>query len=249
VVDELAPGVANIFLGGFTTPNIRLVKGDEYGQIYGNAYQRDAKTGAMLIGANGLPLVTPGVQKIGNPNPKWLMGITNTFSYKGFSLSILLDIRHGGDQYSRNVKDIRANGVAAETAEFPRFNADGTINKPYLFAGVLANGQPNTTYVSAQDYWGNSGKYVAAEGFILDASWFRIREASVSYRIPASLSQKVSINRAELSIYGRNLFLHAPNYPHLDPEQNALGISNAIGLEFNALPQTRSMGVSLKVGL
>lgn len=249
VVDDLAPGVANIFLGGFTTPNIRLVKGDEYGQIYGNAYQRDTKTGALLIGANGLPLVTAGVQKIGNPNPKWLMGITNTFSYKGFSLSILLDIRHGGDQYSRNIKDMRANGVSAETAEFPRFNADGTVNKPYLFEGVLANGQPNTTKVSAQDYWGNSGKYVAAEGFILDASWFRIREASVSYRIPASLSQKVSINRAELSVYGRNLYLHAPNYPHLDPEQNALGISNATGLEFNALPQTRSMGVALKIGL
>ena len=249
VVDDLAPGVANIFLGGFTTPNIRLVKGDEYGQIYGNAYQRDSKTNALLIGANGLPLATSGVQKIGNPNPKWLMGITNTFSYKGFSLSVLLDIRHGGDQYSRNVKDLRANGVAAETAEFARFNPDGTSNKPYLFAGVLANGQPNTTYVSAQDYWGNSGKYVAAEGFILDASWFRIREASVSYKIPSSLSQKVSISRAELSIYGRNLFLHTPNYPHLDPEQNALGISNAIGLEFNALPQTRSMGVSLKIVL
>jgi TonB-linked SusC/RagA family outer membrane protein len=249
VVDDLAPGVTNIFLGGFTTPNIRLVKGDEYGQIYGNAYVRDVKTGQLVIGANGLPLATAGVQKIGNPNPKWLMGITNTFTYKSFALSVLFDIRHGGDQYSRNVKDIRANGVAAETAEFPRFNADGTVTKPYLFQGVYANGQPNTTQVSAQDYWGNSGKYVAAEGFILDASWFRVREASLSYKIPSSLSQRVSISRAELSVYGRNLYLHAPHYPHLDPEQNALGISNATGLEFNALPQTRSMGVSLKIGL
>ncbi|MEO5591343.1 MAG: SusC/RagA family TonB-linked outer membrane protein, partial [Chitinophagaceae bacterium] len=248
-VDELSNGVTNIFLGGFTTPNIRLVAGDEYGQIYGNAYLRDAKTNQLIILPNGLPQATTGVQKIGNPNPKWLMGITNTFSYKGFSVSVLLDIRHGGDQYSRNVKDMRTNGVAIETAEFPRFNADGTVSKPYLFEGVLANGQPNTTKVSAQDYWGNTGKYVAAEGFILDASWFRIREASVSYKIPASLSQKVAISRAEISVYGRNLFLYAPNYPHLDPEQNALGISNAVGLEFNALPQTRSMGVSLRVGL
>jgi hypothetical protein len=51
----------------------------------------------------------------------------------------------------------------------------------------------------------------------------------------------------EVSLFGRNLYLHAPNYPHLDPEQNALGISNAQGLEFNALPQTRSMGVALRL--
>ena len=249
VVDDLADGVANIFLGGFTTPNIRLVKGDEYGQIYGNAYQRDTKSGKIIVGANGLPLITTGVQKIGNPNPKWLMGLTNTFRYKGFAASILLDIRQGGDQYSRNIKDLRANGTVKETAEFPRFDANGVVTTPYLFDAVYANGAPNTTKVSAQNYWGNSGKYAAAEGFILDASWFRIREASVSYRIPAGILSRTFVQRAEFSVYGRNLFLRAPNYPHLDPEQNALGISNAQGLEFNAQPQTRSLGVSLKVGL
>jgi TonB-linked SusC/RagA family outer membrane protein len=250
-VDELAPGVQNIFLGGFTTPNIRLVQGDEYGQIYGSAYQRDSKTGKILIKAStGLPLVTSGVQKIGNPNPKWLMGLTNTVSYKGITLSVLLDIRHGGQQYSRNIKDLRSNGTVKETAQYARYNADGSVNKPYVFDGVYSTtGQTDTTHVSAQDYWGNSGKYVAAEGFIVDASWFRIREASLSYHLPTRLYGKTPFTHIDVSIYGRNLLLHAPNYPHLDPEQNALGISNAVGLEFNALPQTKSMGVALKFGL
>ncbi|HEY4207550.1 MAG TPA: SusC/RagA family TonB-linked outer membrane protein [Puia sp.] len=251
VVDELAPGVTNIFLGGFTTPNIRLVKGDEYGQIYGNAYQRDSKTNKMLINpTTGLPLVTTGVQKIGNPNPKWLMGLTNTVSYKGITLSVLLDIRHGGQQYSRNIKDLRTNGTVKETANLARLNADGTPARNMVFDGVYSTtGQQDTTHVTMQDYWGNSGKYVAAEGFILDASWFRIREASLSYRLPSSMSQKTPFSHIDISVYGRNLFLHTPNYPHLDPEQNALGISNAVGLEFNALPQTKSMGVALKFGL
>ena len=248
-VDALDAGVANIFLGGFTTPNIRLVTGDEYGQIYGNAYQRDAKTGQMLIGANGLPLITPGVQKLGNPNPKYLLGITNTIEMKGFTFSFLLDIKKGGDQYSRNIADIRRNGAGAETAEFARLNANGTPATPYIFPGVLANGQPNTIAVTAQNYWGNSGKYAAAEGFIVETSWFRVREASLSYRLPSNLLNKTPFGNIELSLFGRNLFLHAPNYPHLDPEQNALGVSNAQGLEFNSLPQTRSMGVSLKVTL
>ena len=106
---------------------------------------------------------------------------------------------------------------------------------------------PDTTHLSAQEYWGNSGKYVAAEGFIVETSWFRVREASLSYRLPDNLMKRLPITGAEISVFGRNLFLRSPNYPHLDPEQNALGISNAKGLEFNALPQTRTMGVNLKV--
>ena len=254
MVDELAPGVSNIFLGGFTTPNIRLVAGDQYGQIYGSKYQRDAN-GKMLINpATGLPLQTTGVEKIGNPNPDFTMGITNTFSYKNFSLFVLLDIRQGGDQYSRNIADVQRNGVAAETAEFPRFAADNvTPNTPYLFEGVYASGpnagQPNTTKVNAQSYYGNSGKYIAAEGFIYDTSWFRIREVSLSYRLSSSLLANTPFKQFEVGAFGRNLFLSAPNYPHFDPEQNALGISNAQGLEFNSLPNTRTIGFNLKVVL
>ena len=248
IVEKLAPGVANIFLGGFTTPNVRLVVGDEYGQIYGNAYQRDATKGnKIIVGANGLPLITPGVQKIGNPNPKWVGGLTNTFSYKGLSMTVLLEYRKGGDIYSRNIADLQRNGVAIETAEFPRYDAGGILQKPYLFDAVYANGQPNTTMVSAQDFFGNSGKYAAAEGFIYGTTWFRVREASIDYVVPSSVLRKLPFGSASFSVFGRNLFLHAPDYPHLDPEQNALGVSNAQGLEFNALPQTRTIGVGLKL--
>jgi TonB-linked SusC/RagA family outer membrane protein len=254
MVDELAPGVANIFLGGFSTPNVRLVAGDEYGQIYGSAYQRDTKGNLLINPATGLPLATPGVQKIGNPNPDFTMGITNNFTYKNFSLYVLLDIREGGDQYSRNIGDVQRNGVAIETAEYPRFAADGvTLNKPYLFNGVYASGpnagQPNVTNVTAQSYYGNTGKHVAAEGFIYDTSWFRVREVSFSYRLGSKLLEKTPFKQFEVGAFGRNLFLSAPNYPHFDPEQNALGVSNAQGLEYNSLPNTRTFGVNLKVVL
>ena len=89
--------------------------------------------------------------------------------------------------------------------------------------------------------------YAAAEGYIFETTWFRIREANFSYAVPSAMLKKTPFSRAEFSVYGRNLFLRAPHYPHLDPEQNALGISNAQGLEFNALPQTRTMGMGLKL--
>ena len=247
-VDKLAPGVQNIFLGGFVTPNVRLVQGEEYGQIYGNAYLRDATKGnKIIVGANGLPQITSGVQKIGNPNPKYLLGVTNTISIKGFSLSVLIEYRKGGQIYSRNVADIQRNGAAKETAQFPRYDANAVLQKPYIFDAIYANGSVDTTHLSAEQYWGNSGRFAAAEGFIYGTTWFRVREASISYRIPASLVKKTPFGAAELSIFGRNLYLHAPDYPHLDPEQNVLGVSSASGLEFNALPQTRTMGVGLKL--
>ncbi|MFN4079430.1 MAG: SusC/RagA family TonB-linked outer membrane protein [Saprospiraceae bacterium] len=254
IVKSLAPGVDNIFLGGFVTPNTRLVVNDEYGQLYGNKYQRNAD-GDLLLNPNGLLLPGANVEKIGNPNPRWLLGVNNDISYKGFNLNVLLDIRVGGDQYSRNLADIRRQGVGIETAEFDRFDSDGALATPYKFEGVFASG-PNAGQrnegqfekrLTAEQYWGNNGVHVAAEGFIYDISWFRIREAQFSYTFSKGMLNNTPLGALTVGVFGRNLFLHAPNYPHLDPEQNALGISNAQGLEFNALPAIRSYGVNLSV--
>jgi len=251
IVEKLAPGVANIFLGGFTTPNIRLVAGDEFGQIYGTQYRRDAQ-GRMILqttGANaGLPLATTGVEKIGNPNPKFTLGITNSVSFKNFEFSFLLDIRKGGDIYSRNLADLRRNGAVIETAEFPRFKA-GVLDKPYKFDGVDANGNPVNIPVTAEQYWGNNGKYVAAEGFIVNTSWTRVREANFSYTFPRKITDRTPFGNIELGVFGRNLFLWTKEYDHLDPEQNVLGINAAQGLEFNAQPSTRTVGVNLRITL
>jgi len=251
-VDKLAPGVQNIFLGGFTTPNIRLVEGDQFGQIYGTDYLKDAQ-GRLILTATGLPRPTANVSKIGNPNPNYTLGISNSITVKNFNLNVLLDIRDGGDIYSRNIADLQRNGVTVETAEKDRLNSDGTAAKNYIFEGVLPNGtenkdsDPNAVRVTAEQYYGNSGIFVAAKGFIYGTSWFRVREVSFSYSFPKTWLDKTMFGNLELGVFGRNLFLSAPDYPHLDPEQNALGISNAQGLEFNALPQTRSYGANLRL--
>ncbi|HZH97091.1 MAG TPA: hypothetical protein VEY06_14465 [Flavisolibacter sp.] len=252
IVEKLAPGVANIFLGGFTTPNVRLVAGEEFGQLYGSKYRRDAQ-GRLLLQTTGptagLPLATTDVQNIGNPNPKFTIGITNTIIYKGFDFSLLFDIREGGDIYSRNLADLRRNGVVAETAEFARFDKDGNPAKPYKFDGVDAAGNVVNIPVTAEQYWGNNGKYVAAEGFIVNTSWVRLREANLTYRLPKKLIDKLPFGNIEFGVFGRNLFLWTKEYKHLDPEQNALGISAAQGLEFNAQPSTRTVGVNLRLTL
>jgi hypothetical protein len=264
IVDTLASGVPKIQLGGFVTPGTFLVAHEEYGQIYGNRYQRanDAtgtkfdgtldynETGKIIVNASGLPLITPNTYKIGNPNPQYILGISNTVSYKGLELSFLVDIKKGGDQYSRNLADIQRQGAAAETAVVERLNADGTPTKPYIFAennSITTAGVANTIPITSEQFWGNSGKYAAAEGFIFNTDWVRIREASLSYTLQKDVLKSTPFGAVTVGVFGRNLFLSSPNYPHLDPEQNVSGVSNSQGLEFNALPQTKSMGFNLKV--
>lgn len=245
-VTELAPGVKVITLGGFTTPNIRLMAGETYPAIYGNKYNRDAQ-GRLILNASGLPTPTNDVFKIGDPNPKFIIGLNNSFSYKGFVLDFMMDIRSGGDIYSRNLADLRRNGVVKETAEFPRYDKDGVLQKPYKFDGVDANGNVVNIPLSAEQYWGNTGKYVAAEGYIVNTSWVRVREANLSYRLPRSITDKTPFGNIEFGVFGRNLFLWSNDYPHLDPEQNVLGSTNAQGLEFNANASTRTLGVNLRL--
>ncbi len=247
-VEKLAAGVPNIFLGGFTTPQARLEEGQPYGIIYGSVMNRNAQ-GQIIVGTTGatagLPTISPVNQRIGNPNPQWLLGVTNDISYRGFSLNFLLDIRKGGDAYARNIGDVRRSGAAIETAEFDRFNADGTLAKPYLVEGVKPDGTPNDIRVTAQQYW-NTLYTGIGETYIFDTSWLRLREATFSYTFTNKVLGKTPLGQLQIGLNGRNLFLYAPNYPHFDPENSALGAGNGQGLEFNALPQNRSFGVFLK---
>jgi TonB-linked SusC/RagA family outer membrane protein len=246
VVKELAPGVSLISLGGFTSPNVQAVTGQQYPLIYSNMYIRDSQ-GRMVIKDNGLPSATSQVGNIGNPNPKFTTGLTNTLTYKAVSFSFLFDFKYKGDILSRTLGDLEINGVDASTAERNRFNADGTVATPYIFEGVKADGSPNTTYVSAQSYFSLQGKYVAWEGYVRDATFLKLREATLSYAFPKAMLAKTKfINALSLSIYGRNLWTYAPHFKGLDPEQNLLGVGNARGLEFGIQPVARTFGASLK---
>ncbi|HET9431322.1 MAG TPA: hypothetical protein VFO70_09095, partial [Chitinophagaceae bacterium] len=248
ITKKLAEGVPNIVLAGFVTPNARLEEGKPYGILFGSVFRR-TPTGELALSAAGLPQLAPDNAQIGDPNPDWTMGIINELSFKGFTLSFLIDIRKGGDVFSRNIGDLRRSGTAKETAEHPRFNPDGTNTTPYVIDGVLPNNQKNNIAVTAQQYWGTFFAFGTGESYVFDASWTRLRELSIGYKFPSSIFDKTFIGGAELGITGRNLFLHAPNFPHFDPENNVLGVSNAQGLEFNGLPSTRNVGFYVKINL
>jgi TonB-linked SusC/RagA family outer membrane protein len=246
-VESLANGVTSIFLGGFTTPQTRLQAGSPYGVLWGNYWLRNDAGQLQINPATGLPLFTNDAKVIGNPNPDWTGGITQSLNYKGLNVTAVIDMRKGGDLISRNVLDMQRNGAGAETAKFERFNPDGSQTTPYVIPGVYASGanagQPNTTAITVQNYWqGYAANGSVAETYVYDGSFTRLRELSISYTVPRRMLAPTRLVALEVGVNGRNLWLSAPNYPHFDPETNAQGVSNSQGLEFNALPQTKTVG-------
>ncbi|MBC6606595.1 SusC/RagA family TonB-linked outer membrane protein [Hymenobacter sp. BT188] len=240
-VVSLAPGVEQITLGGFVSPSTRLIAGQPYGVLFGSVFQRSPQ-GDLLLNAQGRTQLALDNKIVGDPNPDWTGGFTNTFTFKGLTLNTLLDVRYGGDIISRNVSDLRRQGAAEETAD--RDNV-------YVTKGVIqqADGSfaPNNVQITAEEYFDDLYGFGKAEFVVFDASWIRLREVALTYSLPKALTDRTFLGNVELGINARNVFLYAPNVPHIDPEVNAQGQSNSQGLEFNALPQARTYGASIRL--
>ncbi len=218
---------------------LRVEEGGSVGDLYGYDWRRNDK-GEVLIGPNGLPtLETARYVKVGNALPEWFGGLNNTFSYKNFTLNFLLEMRHGGDVVDLGENNAIRNGTIWFTEE-----RDMVVR----WKGVNADGTPNeTTAILNQDTYrafGINGHYSYV---IQDASWFRIRNASLSYRLPKSLLGS-RLSSVQIGITGRNLFLSTP-FRGYDPEALAFGSgSNFIGFTGRNTPITRSFTFNVSVG-
>ncbi|MEM9299523.1 MAG: SusC/RagA family TonB-linked outer membrane protein [Bacteroidota bacterium] len=247
-VEELAPGIENIFLAGFTSVSSRAIAGEAYGALYGDRYQRN-EAGQIIVGSDGWPLQDPNAGIIGDPNPDFLIGFRNTFSYKGLSLSALLDIREGGDVWNGTQGIANYFGTSQKSADDRE--ATGVV-----FAGVDQDGNPNNIQVDIANPAQGIGTYRdvrygfggLGEGNIQDGSWIRLRELSLSYSLPNSVLSSTPFKSASLSLIGRNLWLET-SYEGIDPETNLTGASNGFGLDYFNNPNTRGYAVKLRVTL
>jgi TonB-linked SusC/RagA family outer membrane protein len=246
-VKELAPGVESILLAGFTSTSSRVIAGESYGALFGTRFSR-SESGDVLIDDNGFPIVDPESGVIGDPIPDFLMGIRNTFSYKNFTLSALLDIRQGGDVWCGTCGITDYFGTSQRSAELR-----GVTD--FVFDGVNANtGEVNTTEVALADpanglggnYFVNNGFGGVSEDYIFDSSWVRLREASLTYALPNNILDKTFLTGGSITFTGRNLFL-ITDYPGIDPETNLTGSSNGIGLDYFNQPNTKSYAMTVRL--
>lgn len=249
-VNKISDDRPRIIVGGDSyMSDFVVAQGQEFGNIYTRGWARDAQ-GRVIVGANGLPTLTPGRSVLAaNFNPDWMGAITNNFSYKNFDFGFLIEHRQGGSMVSITDGLLYGEGITKETLAG---RDGGLVFGENLFpneTGVLANGSPNTTAVSSQAFWRIIGGRNApiGEAFITSATNTRVREATLGFTFPKSMLSKVGfISGVKLSLVGRNLFFLNKN-GNWDPEILSGAGTASAGFQTYVQPTERTFGLNLKV--
>ncbi|HVI47623.1 MAG TPA: SusC/RagA family TonB-linked outer membrane protein [Chitinophaga sp.] len=216
-----------------------IQEGGSWGDIYTNKELITNEKGQYRIDDQGRLQVHTLSKKVGNPNPDFTLGWNNSFDYKNINLSFLIDGRFGGKVMSVTQAVLDWYGVSETTAR-ARDNGGVVIN------AVRDDGSSFPGKMDAQAYYTAVGSRAGiGEMYMYSATNIRLRELSLSYRIPLKWKW---LRNMRVGVVGRNLFffeLHAP----FDPEVS-MGSGNGLqGVDVFGLPQVRSMGINLRLGI
>jgi TonB-linked SusC/RagA family outer membrane protein len=235
------------FQGGIS---VNASLGAPYGTIRGTDFVY--LNGQKVVGANGRYLQSAtSNETIGNMNPKWTGGINNSFKYKDFNLSFLIDVRKGGSVFSLDQYYGLATGISEETAgindlgnesRLPISEGGGIINE-----GVNEDGTPNTTRVTNAEFGSYGYRRLPSAAFVYDAGYIKLREVIIGYTLPKTFISKLGpVKGIDLSLVGRNLWIIHKNLPNADPE-DGLSFGNVQGYQVGSYPSVRNYTFNLKV--
>ena len=217
---------------------MKLVKGGSIGDIYGKAFVRDVE-GNIVYQTEGDHKGLPAVEgegntiKVGNANPRFIMGWNHTFSYKGFSLYLLLDWRYGGKILSQTQAEMDLYGVSQVTAL--------ARDRGY----VTLEGQQID---NVKGFYKNivGGRAGVTEYYMYDATNLRLREVSLNYTFPKKWMQKTKVLKdLQLAFVARNLCFLYKKAP-FDPDLVLSTGNDNQGIEVFGMPTTRSLGFTVK---
>lgn len=221
----------------------KLVVNGSAGDLYGIVYKRN-EAGKLVMRADGYPDVvsTSVYSKAGNSMPDWIGSLNNSFRYKNFSLSALLEFKKGGDVFDVTMRNSIRNGILKITEQ--RY-----VN--VIFDGVKADGgTPNDASVLIDhNYYRNANFFNNIADVILqDASWLRLRNVVLGYDLPANILKKASfIKSANLNVTLNNIILWTP-FKGYDPGTSSFGSGfNVYGYTGSNIPNYSSLIMGLNV--
>lgn len=271
VILDDAGSLQNYVLGSYRNLQVIASVGKSYGTLFGNAYLRDAK-GNIVVNNAGIPLADPSKKVLGKYTPDWIGGVNNSFTYKNFNASFLIDASIGGSLFAGTNSTGSYTGVLASTlpgrdAEhgglyyyYPGNNksnptvalskggaapgGETVYEDGIIFQGVKADGTANSSIIPASQYY--KAPRNIEEAFVYSASYVKLREVKLGYNLPLNLIRRIGLVGATVSVVGRNLWIIHKNAPNIDPE-NAFTNGNAQGLEDLTLPTVRSYGFNINL--
>ncbi|CAG5001039.1 TonB-dependent receptor P3 [Dyadobacter sp. CECT 9275] len=209
--------------------------GKSYSRIKGYDFKRDAN-GNIVYNSQGLALAGD-IKDFGSGVSPYTLGLNNSFSYKGITMSVLVDGKFGGYIYSGTNALAYRFGLHKETLEGREGGVTG--------AGVTQSGEINTAKARAQAYYSNWYSAIATP-FVYKSDFIKLRQIILQYTVPTRFLGKMPFKGASISIVGRNLAILMKKVPIIDPEAT-YNNSNAQGVEFAGTPPTRSYGVNLNL--
>jgi len=274
-VYSLAPGVPQLTFYSVEQDAIRISAkpGEELGNIYVNPIATDSK-GNKMVDQNGFYIIDNSrYVKAGNVLPKVTGGFSNSFNYKRFSLNVMVDYRLGGQivstpqkyglgagLYESTLKGrdaahgglsyyINGAGTYVATSGSTGPNGEKVYHDGMILPGVTAGGQPNTTMIQAASYYFNTFQWGQdsdnQDGAIYDNSYVKLREVTLGYSLPTSVSKALHVSNLRFALIGRNLFYIYRTLKNLDPETMIGSQWYRQGVDEGSMPATRSFGFSL----
>lgn len=227
---------------------IKHIIGQPYGAITGQTQLRDPG-GNLVYDENGTPLTDGSYNVIGMGVPDFTGGLNNSLTWKQVNFTFLIDFKSGGDIYSgTNVRMTQA-GFTKQTLLGRKGEA------PLVITGVIEDGvsggnpvykpfSKTLTPGEAQNYWSQLGER-AAEQFVYDASFVKLRQVTLGYSLPKNLLHKTPIQNLMISFVARNLAILFKKSDNIDPESSYTS-SNSQGLDYFGMPATRTFGFNLR---
>jgi TonB-linked SusC/RagA family outer membrane protein len=247
---SLAPGVTSIYLAGYSWPQIRIMQGQPYGVIWGYGWKKNCvaadpcfqgvPAGTLLIGDDGYPIKSDDQRNLGTVEPDWTGSVTSEFRLGPFALSGLVDSRHGGKLINFETQYEVSNGRSVLTEDRYTWTTWKGVN--------INTGQANSVRLfKDQDYYPLIYGTDRAEQQIEPAGFVKLREVSLTYRVPDRWARRFTLEGATIYVTGRNLRGWYGS-PSGDPEQDLSQGQNAGQQWFRqfAEPQTRSFLVGIR---
>ena len=180
-----------------------------------------------------------GKKIMGDPNPDWNLNFSNTLNYKNWGLSFLFDVKQGGSLLNESRLAMWYYGSDIDIEK---------VGTKKVFNGIVkSTGAVNTKEVIlSEDYYKSKVSFVDEAG-MEDASWVRLRNVALSYRVNPSWLKKTFIRQMVFTASARNLWISTP-YSGTDPESaSVLGPGNVQVIDMFGVPGTKSYSFSLKV--